>query len=107
MLCGQEKGVYTVENYHGGLNVATDGTNLRPDESLTLTNLTLDTVGVLVPRRGFSYYDSLVIKADSEIQAIYVYEPYANTQRMVIACGGFIYINSDLTDPYDANWDTL
>ncbi len=103
----QDRQAYMVPDYNGGINVATDGTNLRPNEALEIINMTLDTIGVLSVRHGFSYLDSSAVKADSEIQVIYVYEPYPDTFRMIIATGGFIYIIPDLSDPGDVDWDTL
>lgn len=98
---------YMVLDFNGGLNLATDGRDIAPNQSLDLTNWTLDTLGSLVPRRGFSYLDSAAIVADSEIQAIYVYEPYPDTLRMIRVTDGFIYITPDLSDPGDVDWDTL
>lgn len=108
LLCAQEPGVYTVDNYRGGLNVATDGTNLRPDEALVLTNFTLDSVNCLVPRQGFSYWDSVAIDTSEEIDAIYVYEPYDGTQKMIIVSDSFIYISSMVDTVTDAaSWPGL
>ena len=47
---------YMVLDFNGGLNLATDGRDLAPNQSLDLTNWTLDTLGSLVPRQGFSYF---------------------------------------------------
>lgn len=103
----QERQTYIVPNFNGGINVATDGTTLRPNEALVITNLTLDTLNVLTGRQGYTYWDSVAIDTSEEIQAIYIYEPYPDTQRMVIISNGWVYISPSLSDPGDVDWDTL
>jgi hypothetical protein len=99
--------VYEFSNASGGLQVAKDSTALAPNEAMVMDNLTLDPAGFPKAREGYSFVDSSVIKADTEIQAIYIYEPIPDTLRMVVVCGGFIYIWNDLTDPGAVDWDTL
>lgn len=102
----QESGVYEVANFLGGKVVSGDSTNLKPNEALDLVNLIPDMWNVLTNREGYSYWNDSLI-SDNEIQQIFIYEPYADTQRLVFACNGFIYINPDLDDPGAVDWDTL
>lgn len=99
----QNRQAYTVPDFTGGINVATDSTNLKPNEALEIVNLTLDMPNVLTGRFGFTYWDTVAIDTSKEIDAIYVYEPYAGTQRMIIASGGYIYVGPSLTDTV-TNW---
>ena len=103
----QERQPYLVPDFNGGINVVTDGTNLRPNEALEIVNMTLDTIGVLSVRHGFSYLDSAAINTNEEVDAIYIYSPYSGTERMVIATNGNIYITPTISDPGDVDWDTL
>jgi hypothetical protein len=102
--CNAEE--YRVNDFIGGINVATDSTDLLPNQALNLTNLTFDMPNVLTSREGYSYWNDSLI-SDNEIQAIFIYEPYADTLRLTFACNGFIYINDDLSDPGTVDWDTL
>ncbi len=98
---------YMVPDFNGGLNLATDGRDLDPNQSLDLTNWTLDTLGSLVPRQGFSYWDSAAIDINEEIETIYIYEPYEGDEQMFIATNSFLYIIPSLSDPGDVDWNTL
>jgi len=106
---GQEPGQqfkYRVDNFRGGVNLAGDSTDLANNESLVLKNFVL-TQNSIESRHGISIWNVNPIDT-FEIDNIFIYEPYPDTMRLVIACGGFIYICPNLTDPGAAyNWDTL
>ncbi|MHC4148848.1 MAG: hypothetical protein ACYSR5_05115, partial [Planctomycetota bacterium] len=103
--CAAQDNVYDVPLFTGGINRAYDGTNLRPEQAWELTNLVFNPNGIEA-RQGYSYWNETQI-ANNEIQAIFIYEPYADTLRLTFACNGFIYINDDLSDPGTVDWDTL
>ena len=97
---------YIVPNFIGGINVGTDSTDLAPNQSLVLKNLTFDMPNVATNRKGYSYWNDSLI-SDNEIQTNFIYKPYADTQRLVFVCNGYIYINAGLDDPGTVDWDTL
>ena len=98
---------YTMINASGGLQVAKDSTALQPNEAMVMDNLVLDPGGFPKARQGYSYWDSVAVNTNEEIEAINVYEPYLGTKRMVFATNGGVYISPSLTDPGDVDWDTL
>jgi hypothetical protein len=103
--CAAQDNVYDVPLFTGGINRAYDGTNLRPEQAWELTNLVFNPNGIEA-RQGYSYWNETQI-SNNEIQAIFIYEPYADTSRLTFGCNGFIYINDDLSDPGTVDWDTL
>ena len=103
-----EAQVYQVPNYSGGLNLLDDSVNIGANQALVLKNFTLDAPNVLTNRQGYSYIDSSAMDISQEIDEIYVYEPYQDTKRMVIASNGGIYIAPSLAPmPISTDWDTL
>jgi hypothetical protein len=93
---------YIVPNFIGGINVATDSTDLAPNQALSLTNLTFDMPNVLTGREGYSFWnDSAFDGYSGTVQNIYDF----NGKRFIIV-GDFLYISPSLTDPSTIEWDT-
>jgi len=94
----QDGGTYSVPNFLGGLNVAYDSTDLAPNEAVNMLNLTLDLPNVLSARHGFSLLDTNRIAA-SNIKSMFIYRPYTNVNRLVVACSSWVYIFPTISVP--------
>jgi hypothetical protein len=97
---------YIVPNFLGGINVATDSTDLAPNQALELVNLTFDMPNVLTSREGYTCWDSVAFNTADEIEQILIYKPYCDqscaTKRMTVATNGKIHI---YLNPGTVNWD--
>jgi hypothetical protein len=86
--CNAEE--YRVDSFIGGINVATDSTDLLPNQALNLTNLTFDMPNVLTSREGYSYWNSTAFNGveGQEIDAITIYN-----DRIMSVVNGWPFAN--------------
>jgi hypothetical protein len=109
---------YIVPNFIGGINVATDSTDLLPNQALNLTNLTFDMPNVATVREGYSYYNATAFNGveSEEVDAITIYNdriisvvngwPFANTSHFQWTGDSLVVTNgSDVVyDIGDRDW---
>lgn len=95
---------YVVPNFLGGINVAMDSVDIAPNEAVDITNLTLDMPNCLSARHGYTVWNSTQIN-NADIKGIFIYEPYAGTYRVVVACSNYVYIYPGLSgEDSVTNW---
>jgi hypothetical protein len=108
--CNAEE--YRVNDFIGGINVATDSTDLLPNQALNLTNLTFDMPNVLTSREGYSYWNATAFSGheSDEVDGITIYEdnfysvldgwPYRGSSRLSFT-GDSMRVFNDSNYVYD------